>query len=422
MTKLEEKIDQAQEDKQRTIVDMPPDVSGTSSAGLQGDARPILVFVNPNSGRGKSIRIFRKSVSEFLDSHKINHEVFVTTADFRIKNYLESKSTSELLRFRAIVLISGDGLVYDLVNAIKARADWQQVMTLPIGIIPTGSGNGLAHTLIGHSGVQARSSKEAVQVCCQQITQTETCLSDLVRLSYSDEKTVLWSFLSIGWGLLANIDVDSDWLRRLGELRFTIYGLVRSLTCVSYRGRLSYKPADEADQIQLLQTESNSDSTMYDRVHTANSLPQKDGKILSMDQPRTVDSGATGSDDGWIHIEDKFTCLYAVHQSHISKTTRFAPKSTPSDGLIYLSYIRGKLNPCQVINYLTSVDDGSHAQLPFVKVVPVKTFKFQPLEPGKVVVDGERIDWDLSQGPLTAELVPKALKLLWSNNQDAGAV
>ena len=35
------------------------------------------------------------------------------------------------------------------------------------------------------------------------------------------------SFLSIGWGLLADIDIESERLRLLGEARFTIWALAR---------------------------------------------------------------------------------------------------------------------------------------------------------------------------------------------------
>jgi sphingosine kinase len=35
------------------------------------------------------------------------------------------------------------------------------------------------------------------------------------------------SFLSVGWGLIADVDMESEPLRCLGGIRFTIWGLHR---------------------------------------------------------------------------------------------------------------------------------------------------------------------------------------------------
>lgn len=381
-----------------------PDVSG--SLLPQAYSKPILILVNPRSGRGKSLKIYKKYVTNFLSFHNIDHEVFVTTTDIRVKDYLGHK---DLTGYRSIMVVSGDGLVYEAVNTIMSRPDWQQAMKIPIGIIPAGSGNGLAYTLIKQSGKDIRNQKEAIQLCCQQATQNETRSSDLVKLRYGNDVTI-WSFLSIGWGLVANIDIDSEWLRRVGNFRFTIYGLIRSMTSVSYRGRLSFKLSEsELDNLDL-RSESNSNETMYDRQSAITSV---DNVTIEV-EPKIDGSGS--NQDAWVHIEDKFACVYAVLQSHISRSTNFAPKSTMTDQLIYLTYIRGKLNPCRVIEYLLAIEDGSHDKLSYVKVVPVKMFKFQPLEPSRIVVDGEVIKWDILQGPLTAEVVPQILTLSWSRN------
>lgn len=50
---------------------------------------------------------------------------------------------------------------------------------------------------------------------------------DLVKVTMQN-KTV-YSFLSIGWGLIADIDIESEGLRFLGQSRFTIWSIYRSL-------------------------------------------------------------------------------------------------------------------------------------------------------------------------------------------------
>ena len=47
-------------------------------------------------------------------------------------------------------------------------------------------------------------------------------------------------FLSLGWGLLADIDIESERLRVLGGARFTLWAAARVLTLRTYRGKIHY--------------------------------------------------------------------------------------------------------------------------------------------------------------------------------------
>lgn len=50
---------------------------------------------------------------------------------------------------------------------------------------------------------------------------------DLVKVQ--TEKECFFSFLSIGWGLMADIDIESERLRAIGEARFAVWGVIRAL-------------------------------------------------------------------------------------------------------------------------------------------------------------------------------------------------
>jgi len=365
----------------------------------------VLVLVNPCSGRGKSVAVFKKKLMPVLESLNIDHHVFTTDSDSRVHDYLCKKSLTEITKLNSIIVVSGDGLLHETINALLSRADWEQAISVPIAIIPTGSGNGLAYSLVRQTHPNIFDKNEVIDICCKQAIQDQVTMTDLVKITYGEGK-VVWSFLSFGWGLLADIDIDSEWLRLVGEFRFTIYGLLRSITAVSYRGRLSYKNmANETDSIgsEIQSQHTNETLTNCDQ------LPEIGNGVLS--------KGLKNCDnnDDWIHIEDKFSCLYAVYQSHVSSVTKFSPKSTPADQLIYLTYIRGNMSPRKVIEFLLATQDGSHGRLPYVTVVPVQTFVFEPLEPSKVVVDGEVIPWSISDGPMTAKVVHNVVKILWKS-------
>lgn len=59
---------------------------------------------------------------------------------------------------------------------------------------------------------------------------------DLVKVQ--TEKESFFSFLSVGWGLMADIDIESERLRAIGEARFAVWGVIRALgkfkICVHY--------------------------------------------------------------------------------------------------------------------------------------------------------------------------------------------
>lgn len=50
---------------------------------------------------------------------------------------------------------------------------------------------------------------------------------DLVKVQ--TKKECFFSFLSVGWGLMADIDIESERLRAIGEARFAVWGVIRAL-------------------------------------------------------------------------------------------------------------------------------------------------------------------------------------------------
>lgn len=55
----------------------------------------------------------------------------------------------ELGKYDAIVTMSGDGLVYEVLNVLAEHKSPREALKTPITPIPTGSGNGLSLNLLG---------------------------------------------------------------------------------------------------------------------------------------------------------------------------------------------------------------------------------------------------------------------------------
>ncbi|XP_054159202.1 sphingosine kinase 2-like [Oppia nitens] len=338
--------------------------------GITGHGRhkPLMFIVNPKSGRGRALKIFEDFVKPLLKESETLYELQITD---HANHALElMRDTDDLTRYRAVVVVSGDGLLYEVVNGLTKRMDTITEERLPVtlGIIPGGSGNGLAHS-VNQAFLNHQKAVDSIYDCVLHVLQGHPLPMDLVRVT--TEQNVYFSFLSLGWGLMADIDIESERLRALGEPRFTIYALYRSFALRKNRARLSYLPT---------QTDSSDVPVLAEPV---------------------------GKD--WVTIDDQFIQIYASYQSHINSTAIFAPEATLDDGIIWLLFLRSKVSRRQVIQFLLALEKGRHPALPYVDFVPVRAFRIEPYNNiGKMTVDGELVE----SGPIQAEVVPRMATIL----------
>ena len=122
-----------------------------------------------------------------------------------------------------------------------------------------------------------------------------------------------YSFLSIGCGLLADIDIQSERLRFMGESRYTLWAYYRVIDLKRYRNRLSYIEYSEDEQASC---------------------------------PRKV-------------IEGHFMFIHASFVSHIGTDLYFAPTSCPGDGIIHLAYLEGRdATRANAFRFLLGLENG----------------------------------------------------------------
>lgn len=109
------------------------------------DTRKVLILLNPKSGSGKGRETFQKYVAPVFTEAEVPYELQVT----KHANYArEFARRCDIYAWRSIVVVGGDGIYYEVINGLFERSDWERAtQTIPIGIIPCGSGNGLARTI-----------------------------------------------------------------------------------------------------------------------------------------------------------------------------------------------------------------------------------------------------------------------------------
>lgn len=97
------------------------------------EKKNILFLVNPISGIGK-----KGDLPIQIDTHLSGHNYEIRSTEYR--KHGEEIAQAEKSNFDAIVAIGGDGTVNEIANALAGSS-------CALGIIPAGSGNGLARHL-----------------------------------------------------------------------------------------------------------------------------------------------------------------------------------------------------------------------------------------------------------------------------------
>lgn len=221
----------------------------------------------------------------------------------------------------------------------------------------------------------------------------------------------LFSFLSLAWGFVADVDIESERYRHLGAARFTFGTLVRLASLRVYKGRLAYLPAAE-DQVtkdslrtspKSSQNSSSSNNSLQEArtgSRTSRLVPRSatgppDSLLPPLDQPLSPD---------WVVVPDEdFVLVLAIYQSHLAEDLMAAPGSKLEDGVIHLLYVRAGISRAALLRLFLLMQKGAHlaANCPHLVYRKVRALRLEPLSPkGVLTVDGELVEY----GPLQAQV------------------
>ncbi|UZJ56520.1 hypothetical protein CBS101457_005840 [Exobasidium rhododendri] len=219
-----------------------------------GDVRPyrkLKVLINPVGGPGKSLQLFASRIRPVLEAAGCVMDLTVTKY---VNHGLEiARSMSLKDGFDAIVCVSGDGMLHEVLNGLAQRKDAIEALKIPVAPIPTGSGNAVALNLLGveqgfnlalaclnlikgksmpldvcsitqpadiHDVPTSATSKRLSSAPPQSPSalSSDSTTSTSAPLPY----TVYYSFLSQAIGLMADVDLGTEDMRALGDTRFIL--------------------------------------------------------------------------------------------------------------------------------------------------------------------------------------------------------
>ncbi|KAK5862207.1 hypothetical protein PBY51_017628 [Eleginops maclovinus] len=218
------------------------------SRSLLPRPRRLLLLVNPFSGRGQAMQLCQTHILPMIREANISYNLIQTERQNHARELIREISLPE---WDGIIIISGDGLLHEVINGLMERPDWEQAIKTPVGILPCGSGNALAGSINHHAGYDMCLREPLLLNCCFLLCRGGVRPMDVISVTTSPPPSVnsrpaaprrLFSFLSVAWGFVSDVDIESERYRGLGSARFTLGTLVRIASLRSYKGRLSYLP------------------------------------------------------------------------------------------------------------------------------------------------------------------------------------
>lgn len=232
----------------------------------------------------------------------------------------------------------------------------------------------------------------------------------------------------MGWGLLSDIDIESERLRAIGGQRFTVWSVARLIGLRTYHGKVWYLPLGlrrsvsanvtlDSEWTDFEPSSRNRVDSWYSATSrrsayfstTASSYRSTDDRptVRTFGPPSQLSSLTQPVPSHWVCVEGPFVFVHAAYQSHLSNDVVFAPRSRLDDGVIWLCIMKAGASRAQILTFLLGLSSGNHATTPernVATMIPVQAFRIEPKEDesGYITVDGEKVDY----GPLQAEVFP----------------
>ncbi|KAJ3343027.1 hypothetical protein HDU93_000197 [Gonapodya sp. JEL0774] len=284
-------------------------------------ARKALVFLNPFGGKQKAVKIYESYVKPMMSlaGYSLDHR----TSEYPKHVSEIVASLPDIAKYSRLLTVSGDGLFHEMINGLLNRPDrdtaypvvgndgFEAEITpreIPVGMIPAGTGNALS------KNVDAVPLEWALLTAIRGRTNPLDVISVTQKFKSGDKRS--FSHLGLYHGLPADIDIESERYRNLGQLRTSMSALTHIMSPRVYRLKLY----------------TYHGTTRATRPQGSDPLASKFGDI-------SLETLEAGTAQGWEKEPvEEITYFTALNVPWIDTKIYGAPAARLSDGLITLNY------------------------------------------------------------------------------------
>ena len=345
------------------------------------EKKRILLIVNPKSGKGDGGALIEEHCMPVLHAAHAQVDTYVTNAPHHATTIIQGADVSQ---YDAIISAGGDGTFHEILQGMLRRDDWKLcVDTLSLVQAPCGSGNALAASL----GIWDVATAAYVAI------RGRTSKIDVATILQPSTNRIMFSFLSVTFGLIANLDIGTEHLRWMGGNRFVWGALKEIFSQRVYPCHVTYIDGDEC-----MQKTSTRHVYKGPPLHFLGSLVSDDG--ICIDQVH-------GIDDSWQQLSGDFQLFSMSNLPWLDMNFNLHPHARMSGGTYNFLYCLGKQGIMKSLKLMTESEKGMHMHL--VEERHISAFRIDPIaENTWLVIDGEAIE----RAPVYGEVHPKLLSVM----------
>jgi YegS/Rv2252/BmrU family lipid kinase len=172
----------------------------------------ILLIFNPQAGHKRAKKLL-PSIESMFSEYQIDLDLFLT--DYP-EHAIEIVRHANFEKYDGLVATGGDGTLFEVINGYYKN---QQKKKIPIGILPTGTGNAFARDLDLH----VSKWKEAIEI----ISYNKTRKVDVGHFNTHGQDYYYLNILGIGF--VADVTETAHKLKIFGNISYTLGVLYRTI-------------------------------------------------------------------------------------------------------------------------------------------------------------------------------------------------
>eukprot|EP00126_Sphaerothecum_destruens_P008140 Sdes_comp20103_c0_seq1m13103 len=335
-------------------------------------SRHLTVIYNPYAGKKKSKRVFREEVEPLLHLAGITFSVVETEKPLQAKemgSVLDPKATS------GVLLIGGNGLAQEFVSGLMKQKDQALIRKLPLAFIPTGSNNGIFHSLLRFfQGNQENPSaetdivKNAGMVTLGAI-KGEVINVDVISIQELKSMKTVYSLCGCSLGTPAVWDEIADNYRWARSWRYSLASLLAIIrTSPHHSVDILLPPLITATSEPL------KDPPVKNKEFLAWFRSSKKQEIIPVEPKDSERTPIKDSTENWIRTPIQFSGLYLMNSSSYGANFPIYPDQTHDSGrLKVLSF-----GPCNsFVSFQIFQDMRSGHYLSESKLGPIQELDIQ---------------------------------------------